>query len=180
MANECWNKIKNLNEKNKTWFWGGTGGVIITLMVTVILTIYSNIGKQNPNSTIKNNNITTSGSNNNTLNNLQATEGNISIVAGNGNINKTIIQGIPHQEYLRLGKELGVTENAVNNFFKIIKKKEVSKLIAVRYELLNELFLFLFLKYHQCIDIITFKQISWDILHFPVSISGIIHNLKII
>ncbi|KPA14518.1 kinesin [Candidatus Magnetomorum sp. HK-1] len=127
MANEYWNKIKNWNEKNKTWFWGGIGGVIITLIVTVALTIYSNSGKQNPNSTIKNNNITISGSNNNTFNDLKATEGNINIVTGNGNINKTIIQGIPHQEYLRLGKELGVTENAVKNFFKIIKQKEVSK-----------------------------------------------------
>ena len=127
MANECWNKIKNWNEKNKTWFWGGIGSVIITLIVTVALTIYSNSGKQNPSSTIKINNTTTSDRNNNFFNNLKATEGNINIVTGNGNIDKTIIYGIPHQEYLRLGKELGVTENAVKNFFKIIKEKEVSK-----------------------------------------------------
>jgi len=129
MSNDYWKIIKNWNEQNKTWFWGGIGGVIITLIITVSITIYSNSGKQNPSSTIKKNNI--SGSNNNTFNN---TSGDVNIITGkNANINKTvnnnptIIQGIPPAEYQRLSKDLGVTENAVKNFFKIINQKEVSK-----------------------------------------------------
>jgi len=126
---DYWNKIKEWNEQNKTWFWGGIGGVIVTLIVTVAITIYSNSGKQKTSpSTIKNNNITVSGSNNNTFNDLKSTSGDVNIITGNGNkINKTVIKGIPHQEYIRLAKELGVTENAVKNFFKIIEQKEVPK-----------------------------------------------------
>jgi len=29
--NDYWNKIKEWNKQNKTWFWGGIGGVIITI-----------------------------------------------------------------------------------------------------------------------------------------------------
>ena len=49
------------------------------------------------------------------------------VISNHLNKNKSIIQGIPHQEYIRLAKELGVTENAVKNFFKIIEQKEVPK-----------------------------------------------------
>jgi len=35
--------------------------------------------------------------------------------------------GIPHEQYLHLAKELGVTEIAIKNFFKIIEQKEVPK-----------------------------------------------------
>ena len=82
MANKYWIKIKNLNKQNKTWFWGGIGGVIFSLIVTVSMTIYSNSGKQNP-SPIKNNT-------KNTFNDLKTISGDININIGNGNINKTV------------------------------------------------------------------------------------------
>jgi len=131
--NDYWNKIKEWNKQNKTWFWGGIGGVIITLIITVGITVYSNSGKQKTlPSTIKNNNITISGSNNNTFNDLKSKSGDLNIITGNGNkinktVNKTVIQGIPPEEYIRLAKDLGVTENAIKNFFKIIEQKEVPK-----------------------------------------------------
>jgi len=133
MINDYWEKIKNWNEQNKTWFWGGIGGVIITLIITIAITIYSNSGKQKTSpSTIKNNDITVSGSNNNTFKDLKSTSGDVNIITGNGNINKTvnkttINQGIPHQDYLNLAKDFGITENAVKNFFKIIQQKEVPR-----------------------------------------------------
>jgi len=117
--NDYWLKIKEWNKQNKTWFWGGIGGVIITLIITVAITVYSNSGKQKT---------SVSGSKKNTFNDLKSTSGDVNIITGDGNkINKTVIQGIPHQDYIRLAKELGVTENAVKNFFKIIKQKEVPK-----------------------------------------------------
>jgi len=119
--NNYWNKIKEWNKNNKSLLWSGIGGVTITLIITVTITIYSNGDKL---STVKNK-IIISG------NNLQSTSGDVNINTGNGNINKTvnktIIQGIPNKEYLRLAKELGVTENAVKNFFKIIQQKEIPK-----------------------------------------------------
>jgi len=36
-----WLKIKKWNIQNKKWFWGGIGGVIITLIITVFIKIYS-------------------------------------------------------------------------------------------------------------------------------------------
>jgi len=55
-------------------------------------------------------------------------DGDVNITGkGDIKVTKTIIQGIPPEEYLKLAKELGVTENAVKNFFKIIKQKEVPK-----------------------------------------------------
>jgi len=39
--NDYWSKIKEWNKQNKTWFWGGIGGVIITLIITVAITVYS-------------------------------------------------------------------------------------------------------------------------------------------
>jgi len=60
--------------------------------------------------------------------NVKAT-GDVNITGkGDINVNKTIVnKGIPPEEYLRLAKEHGVTENAVKNFFKIIEQKEVPK-----------------------------------------------------
>ncbi|ETR65075.1 MAG: hypothetical protein OMM_14857, partial [Candidatus Magnetoglobus multicellularis str. Araruama] len=49
------------------------------------------------------------------------------VISNHLNKNKSIVQGIPHQEYIRLAKDLGVTENAVKNFFKIIEQKEVPR-----------------------------------------------------
>ena len=40
---------------------------------------------------------------------------------------KTINQGISYEEYFRVSKELGVTENAVKSFFKIIEQNDISK-----------------------------------------------------
>ena len=125
-----WLKIKNWNEQNKTWLWGGIGGVIITLIVTVAITIYSNSGKQNPPSSINNNeNITILGNNNPTFKDIKSTTGDFITHTDKGSIivNKTIIQGIPHEQYLKLAKELGVTENILKNLFKIIEEKEVLK-----------------------------------------------------
>jgi len=48
MTNNYWKKIINWNEQNKTWFWGGVGGVIIMLIGTFAITIYTSTGKQNP------------------------------------------------------------------------------------------------------------------------------------
>jgi len=111
MINDYWLKIKNWNRQNKTWFWGGIGGVIITLIITVAITVYSNSDKQKTSpSTIKNNNLTVSGSNNNTFNDLKSTSGDVSIITGNGNkinktVNKTVIQGIHQEQYLNLAKD---------------------------------------------------------------------------
>jgi len=52
--NKYLNKIKKWNEQNKTWFWGGIGGVIIMLIATVAITIYSNSDKKNHTSMIDN------------------------------------------------------------------------------------------------------------------------------
>jgi tetratricopeptide (TPR) repeat protein len=41
------------------------------------------------------------------------------------NESNKIIISLPHEDYLQLSKKLGVTENAVKNFFKIIEQKEV-------------------------------------------------------
>jgi len=111
MVNDYWQKIKNWNEQNKTWFWGSIGGVIITLIVTVAITIYSNSsGKQNPPSNIKNN-INNTGRNNKTFNNLNVTKGNIIIFTNNESKKKTtIVEDIPHEKYPMLAKELGDTE----------------------------------------------------------------------
>ena len=52
----------------------------------------------------------------------------VSVVISNHlNTNKSIVQGIPHEKYQRLAEDFGVTENAVKNFFYIIKEKEVPK-----------------------------------------------------
>ena len=52
----------------------------------------------------------------------------VSVVISNHlNKNKSIVQGIPPEEYQRISKDLGVTENAVKNFFKIIEQKEIPK-----------------------------------------------------
>ena len=75
-------------KQNKTWFWGGIG-VIITLIITVAITIYSNSGKQNTSpSTIKNNNINVSGNNNNTFNDLKSISGDVNIITGNTQFTK--------------------------------------------------------------------------------------------
>jgi tetratricopeptide (TPR) repeat protein len=57
----------------------------------------------------------------------QQAQGNYIAQATNGSTANVIIQGIPPDEYQRLSKDLGVTENAVKNFFKIIEQKEVPK-----------------------------------------------------
>ena len=58
---------------------------------------------------------------------LQKVQGNYIAQATHGSTAKVIIQGIPHEQYLNLAKDLGVTENAVKNFFKIIEQKELPK-----------------------------------------------------
>jgi len=107
--------LKSIQTRKNYWIkehavFSGIAGAILTAIVAIII-----------------------GGNNNTFNDLKSTSGDLNIITGdNGNINKTvnnttIVQGIPEKQYLNLAKELGVTENAVKNFFKIIEKKEVPK-----------------------------------------------------
>ena len=94
-----WNKIKEWNKQNKQTIWGGIGGVIITLIVTVILTIYTNSGKQDTYSTNNNDTINISGNGNPTFKDFKSTgEFNTQTDKGIITVNKTVIQGIPHEE----------------------------------------------------------------------------------
>jgi len=146
----------NWFKENKQWFFSGIGGVILTIVVTLFLTL-----KPTPNK----NGISIGGNINSSGDTAIVENGNVNIdknisdssakvnVSGHsyGDItvqgkNSTIIYGIQPEKYANLANEYGVTKAAIKCFFKIMDKKHVSpedldntfRQIAKRHKALQE------------------------------------------
>ena len=119
----------NWFKKNKQWFFSGIGGVILTLIVTLFLTLKTTPDKGvSIGGNVKSGGDTAISEKGNINIEKNVSDNSVKVnVSGGGNAiiqgdNSKVIYGIPPEQY---AEELGVTKGAIKNFFKIMEKKQV-------------------------------------------------------